>query len=140
MQDVGNYRIRRYALNAAVDTSWSAYGAAGGTDIPATEWEKYRTKAWRILQQATQRRVDTTTDAYELSRIPDALFDVADCLYALDKGSGSVASEKIGTYSVTYKAGAAPDPAAVAYAALAGTNLTYCGLSVPAYGLVDVDL
>lgn len=115
--------------------SYAAYTAAGYDEIPSAKWEKYRAKAWRVLKQVTQGRLESATIALEVAKIPDALFEVATALYVNLEDAGNISSEKIGTYAVTYKDKAMQDPAAVALSALSGTSLTYCGLSIPAFCL-----
>jgi len=110
--------------------TWTDYVAVGGSLIAESEWPRYRRDALRVLEDITFGRIATTTDASDLAKITDATFRVADACYASTAG---VSSEKIGSYSVTYKG--TTDPYSVARRALRGTGLTYTGLNVPAQGV-----
>ena len=110
--------------------SYAAYVAAGGTLISEAEWPRYLAEANRLISDITFGNAALATDATIIAKVTDATFRVADAIY---RDTTGIASEKIGSYSVSYKDGV-DNPYTVARNALSGTGLTYAGIAVPANG------
>jgi hypothetical protein len=122
-------------MNASIDTEYGAYDASGSSQIPYESYKTYQMKAWYLIQDITGKLCDTVTDDYSLSILPEAVFRVADALYAEDNGSG-ITSESIGGYSYSKQTSeslnARIDPMTVARRALSGSPLNYTGINTPA--------
>lgn len=103
----------------------------GAPAIPEEEWARYCSEAVQVVSEVTYGRSDLIQDADDTARIRIAICRCAD---ALHRAETFVASEKIGGYQVNNFASLAPtrqDAYAAVRRVLAGTGLTYSGISEP---------